>query len=253
MTPHRTSPRGFTLVELMASMAVGMIVLLIAVSVLGSTGDGYERVGGGVGAEREARALITQLTADLATARFNKDTVFEKSSANWPTDRLAFLTLQPSDAQSDTGRIGDLCAVNYYIKDLQIGNKTVRCLMRGFRESEETFQALRNGKLDTLFTPLDRDEPVAFDVLSFEARPKSRGTSGNIDDWQKSDDQGPQILDVKLIVARRELAGKLNTTSDWDGAGKTALLLGQPAEALRNRNLEAYGTLIRFGNSHETP
>jgi prepilin-type N-terminal cleavage/methylation domain-containing protein len=146
--PMRPAPRkspGFTLVELLSSMVIGSIILLAAASLLGSSGDGYERVGGGVATEREARALVTQLTSDLATARFHKDGVIEASTKSWPDDRLGFLSLQPVQAQSDNGRIGDLCAVHYYIDDITIGGKTVRCLMRGFRESVETFKALESG------------------------------------------------------------------------------------------------------------
>ncbi len=147
--------------------------------------------------EREARALITRLTADLSTARFHKDGILEKSSATWPADRLGFLCLQPAQAQSDAGRIGDLCAVNYYIKDLSIGGKTVRCLMRGCRESKDTFKALEDDKVSSLFTERNQtDEPVAFGVVSFEARPKSRDPSGKWVDWARNDLTGPEALDV---------------------------------------------------------
>ena len=101
---RRTCP-GFSLIELLFSMAIGSIILLVAASMLGSSGDGYERVGGTVATEREARALITQLSADLSTARFQEDALFDKSSASWPVDSLGFLCLQPDQAQTDSGRI----------------------------------------------------------------------------------------------------------------------------------------------------
>ncbi|MCU0776908.1 MAG: prepilin-type N-terminal cleavage/methylation domain-containing protein [Akkermansiaceae bacterium] len=246
------NPRGFTLVELMAAMAIGTIILLAAASLLGSSGESYERVGGGVATEREARALLTQLGSDLSTAVFHPDGVIESSSQSWPADRLAFLSLQPAAAQTDKERIGDLCAVNYYIKDLTIGGKTVRCLMRGFRESRDTFQALESDTVSTLFTARDAiDEPVAFGVVSFEARPKSRDASGAWTDWVKNDLKGPEAFEVRLVIARRELAGRLKTSSDWDGGGAAGKQLGQPAALDRNRYLEVYGALIRFGN-HDT-
>ncbi len=238
--------RGFSLIELMCSMLIGSILLLAAAALLGSAGDGYERVGGSVSAEREARALITQLTSDLSTARFHKDGVMKKSSTSWPADTLGFLSLQPEQAQTDEGRIGDLCAVNYALRDLTIKGRTVRCLMRGFRESKDTFKALENDKVASLFTARpDHDEPVAFGVVSFEATPKSLDESGKWIDWVKDDKIGPQALDVRLVIARRNLAVQLKQPVDWDGGGK---LLGEPTQAELNKNLEVYGTLIRYGN-----
>lgn len=252
MTPPSPRPHhrrgGFTLLELVASMAVGMIVLLVAASLLGQTGDGYERVGGGIGAEREARALLTQLTGDMATARHHPDGIFEQSGAGWSTDRLGFLSLQPGDAQSADGRIGDLCAVHYYIKDLTIGGITVRCLMRGFRESRETFEAMRNGDIGGLFEPRERDEPVAFNVVSFAARPVVRGTSSEWETWTATPTSAPEALDVRLVIARRELAGKLKSAEDWSGEGRLGMLVGTPSTVAENKNLEVFGTTIRFGN-----
>lgn len=250
-SPHQKAG-GFSLVELMFSMAIGSIILILAATTLGSSGESYERVGGSVASEREARALMSQLTSDLSTARFHKDTILQKSSATWATDRLGFLTLQPEEAQSDSGRIGDLCAVHYYIKDLTIGGKTVRCLMRGFRESADTFGALATGSLGPLFVERPNlDEPIAFGVVSFEARPKSRDATGKWIDWVGNDTTGPEGLEVKVVVARRDLTGKLKLPSDWNGGGSTAALLGMPSKADQNKFLEIYATTFRFG-SHAT-
>ncbi len=252
MTGRLHHARGFSLIELMCSMAVGTIVLLAAASLLGTSGDGYERVGGTVASEREARAILTQLSSDLSTARFHKDTKLEQEGKAWPSDKLGFLTLQPAEAQSEKGRIGDLCAVNYHLSDLAIGGRTVRCLMRGFRESSETFEALAEDRVGSLFTPGDggpnNDEPVAFGVVSFEARPKSRDNSGEWIDWVENETAGPDALDIRLIIVRRDLAGRLRQPSDWDGASGPGKALGNPAEAGRNADLRVYRTLIRFGN-----
>jgi len=244
---HRTC--GFSLIELMGAMAIGSIVILTAVSMLGTAGDRYTRIGGTVATEREARALITRLTADLASARFHRQSLFEKSSSTWPADRLGFFCLQPPAAQSCAGYIGDLCAVHYYLKDLPIGGQSVRCLMRGFRESKPTFMALADHNVPSLFTQQClTDEPVAFGVISFMARPKSLDTSGRWIDWSNVNDGGPQALDVCLVLARRGLAAKLRLPEEWNGMGSAAFLLGEPSGMLRNRNLEVFSTLIRFGN-----
>ena len=78
MSASRPQTPGFTLVELMFSMAIGSMILILAASVLGSSGDSYERVGGSVASEREARALIARLASDLSSGRFHKDSVIVK-------------------------------------------------------------------------------------------------------------------------------------------------------------------------------
>ncbi len=243
---QRTS--GFTLIELLASMAIGTIVLLLAVGVLGRTGEGYDRVGGGVSAEREARAVLSQIAADFSNARYQADQIFEVNGTGWAKDRIGFLALQPADAQSTAGRIGDVCAIHYYIKDMVTGGRTVRCLMRGFRESSDTFDALKAGSITPLFAQRSVDEPIAFGVVSFEARPKTRDASGNWQNWVKSSGLSPQAVELKLVVARRDLSSKFSNSSDWDGQGAASKLLGKPEDAARNKSLETFSSLIRFGN-----
>jgi prepilin-type N-terminal cleavage/methylation domain-containing protein len=251
MSARTAGKPGFTLIELLCSMAVGSLILLAAAFLLRSSGDGYERIGGSVATEREARALISQLTADLATAHFHPDSVIENTGTAWPMARLGFLSLQPAQAQSPEKRVGDLCAVHYYLKDLQIGGKTVRCLMRGFRDSSETFEALEKEDLRSLFQPDDDlDEPVAFGVAGFSAQPVTRDESGRWRAWASGSTKDPEAFDVRLVIARRDLAGRLRTAADWDGAGAAGKQLGNFADAHRNRNLESYGAKIRFGN-HE--
>jgi type II secretory pathway pseudopilin PulG len=254
MSPSPKQKRGFTLVEMMAAMGVGMVVLMIAAGVLGSTGDGYERLGGGVSAEREARALLGQLVTDLSSVQYQKEILLREGKESWPLDRIGFLTLQPDDAQTDAGRVGDLCAVRYYVRDEVNGGKVTRCLMRGFVESSDTFKAVKNNLTSQLFEQppgtgsSNTDEAIAFGVVSFEARPKTRDANGKLTDWKAGTDTPPDVLALRLVIARRELMGKLNTAADWSGQGGIAAkLMGIPSEAERNKNFQVYETTVRFG------
>ena len=239
------SPRsGFTLVEVMVTMAIGSIILLVAATVLSRAGDGYDRSSGNVAAEREARAALTQLAGDLAKAEWHQDTILENGGSGWKQAKLGILSLQADDAQSGDKRNGDLCAIHYYIKDIEVGGELVRCLMRGFRESGDVFPALRQGSYDSLFTEEDADEPVAFGVVSFSAEPLQRDGGGRWEPWNGDTSAAPAALRVKLVVARRELLGKLTTSGEWDSGP----LLGNPEEARNNRNLETYEAIQRFGN-----
>jgi len=248
MSHQRQRASGFTLIELLASMTIGTIVLLLAVGVLGRTGAGYDRIGGALSAEREARAVLSQVSADFSTARYQADQIFEVNGSGWARDRMGFVALQPADAQSTAGRIGDACAIHYYVKDLVASGRTVRCLMRGFRESSETFDAIKAGNITPLFVPRSVDEPIAFGVVSFEARPKTRDAAGKWQDWVKTSGLSPEAVDVKLVIARKDLSAKLSNSNDWDGGGTAGKLLGKPENAAKNRSLEMFGSLIRFGN-----
>ena len=249
-----THRRGFTLTEMLVAMAAGSVLLLAAAVMMDRTSAGYLRLGGAVDAEREARGLLSQLAADLENACDHPDGVFEASTAGWPADKLGFLYLRPAHGQAADRRIGDLCAVNYALRDVSINGKTVRCLMRGGMESAATFQALDHDTLHaSLARPGDRDEPVAFAVVAFSARPLARDAAGQWGDWAPGGTTGPEALDVRLVLARRELAAKLRTPADWDGAGAAARLLGPPAAAARNRDLEIFATRLPYGNHDHPP
>ncbi len=251
MSPLQLPNRGFTLLELIFSMTIGSMILILAASILSRSSDSYEHLSSSVVSDREARAAITQLTADLSSAHFHPDDIMEPSTKRWPVDHLGFLCLQPAQAQNDSNCIGDLCAVNYYIKDLIIGEKNVRCLMRGFHDSKLTFQALHDGTIASLFIEQPNlDEPVALGVVSFEARPRSRDTSGKWTSWSFDPLQpttGPAALEIKLVIARRDLASKLKLAQNWEGYDREGQMLGDPAIPQRHKNLEVYSTLLGFG------
>jgi prepilin-type N-terminal cleavage/methylation domain-containing protein len=245
----RTSrTNGFTLVELMFSLAVGAIILLAAAAFLGSSADGYARVGGSVSTERENRMLMGELSSELGSAVFHQDMRIERAGATWPTAHLGFLTLRPADAQSTDNQIGDLCAVHYYLKDLTIGGRSVRCVMRGFRDSKQTFEALRAEALDTLFLPDEVvDEPIALRAVSFDASPLVMDASGKWVDAPLPLAAAPEAVRLRLVIVRPLLAGRLATAADWDGTtALAARALGDPSEVHRNSELQVFESVLPF-------
>ena len=256
MKPPPPSNRGFTLVELSCSMGVGSIVLLLAASMLGSSSDGYQKISSNIANAREARAIISQLDSDLATAKFHPSQIIETPRSSHPSHRLGFLSLQAPQAQSEQGHIGDLCAVNYYLADLQLGGQTVRCLIRGVRESADTYAALKTQSTGSLFEKQpERDEPIGFGVVSFEVKPKMRDAAGQWIDWSSNathTSTAPEALALHLVIASQSLCAKLKSSDDWNGSGANSKLLGNPEDAATHPNLEIHEMLIRFGH-HESP
>jgi prepilin-type N-terminal cleavage/methylation domain-containing protein len=241
--------QGFSLLELLVSTGIISIILILAASMLSRSSDSYSQVYANISSDREVRFAITQLTSDLSSASFHRDSIFEQSTEGWPKDRIGFLSLKSFDSQTAETFIGDGCAVNYYIKDLKIGGKVVRCLMRGFRESNDTFTELRSGNVTSLFQERENlDEPMTFGVISFEARPKTKDDQGQWVDWVVNDTISPQAIEIKLVLVRREMMNKLNQSSDWDGTTAVGATLGSAISSSYHKNLEVYQTTFRFGN-----
>lgn len=256
MNQQALSCRGFSLVELACSMSIGSMVLLLAASMLGSSGDGYQKISSNIANAREARAIIGQLNSDLATAKFHPSQIIETPSSERPSHRLGFLCLQAPQAQSEQGHIGDLCAVNYYLADLQLGDRTVRCLMRGMRESADTYAALKTQSTESLFEKQpERDEPIGFGIVAFEIKPKIRDAAGQWIDWSSnatSTSAAPETLAMRLVIASQSLCAKLKSSDDWAGTGTNSKFLGKLEDAAKHPNLEVHEIFIRFGN-HESP
>lgn len=239
---------GFGLVELMFALAVGGVILLAAVAFLGSSADGYARIEGHLSGEREYRILMGEMTSELGSAVFHRGIRFEQAGQLWPSDELAFLTLKPADAQSADQQIGDLCAVHYYVRDVVIGGRAVRCVMRGVRDSKQTFDALRENAVDSLFTPDEvADEPIALRVVSFDVDPLVMDGSGRWVDAPLPLWEAPDAVRIRLVVVRPSVAGRLATAADWDGVSAMASReLGHPDEARRNARLQVFESVLPF-------
>jgi prepilin-type N-terminal cleavage/methylation domain-containing protein len=249
MSRIRSKYDGFSLLELLVSTSIISVILILAASMLGRSSDSYGQIHASIISDREARFAITQLTSDLSSATFHKDSMFEQSITKWPADRLGFLSLKSIDSQTTETFIGDACVVNYYMKDLKINGKVVRCLMRGFRESDDTFAAIRSGNVSSLFLARENlDEPMAFGAISFEARPKTKNDQGQWIDWIRNDQTSPQAIEIKLVLVRREMMARLNDSGDWDGVTALGVTLGSSAESNHHKSLEVYQAILRFGN-----
>jgi hypothetical protein len=237
---RRRPPSAFSLVELVLAMLAGMAVLLVAAGWFGTTGERCGRVQGGVAARRELRFAVAEWRADLAAAVPKAGVVPGKSGV--AGDRLGFFLLQAPGKQSEKGRIGDLCGVVYQVRDRVEDGRTMRCLTRGLRESAEAYPALKAQALDSLLAPRETDEPVAFGVVRFEARPVVRVAAGEWVDWSAGDPSvRPEAMAWRIEVARPELAKRLATPQDWDA-------LAGERRASDERAIEAQAGVTAFGH-----
>ncbi|MFT4176885.1 MAG: prepilin-type N-terminal cleavage/methylation domain-containing protein [Luteolibacter sp.] len=238
--------RGFTLVELMAAMAVSAVVLLGAAMLLSETLDHHERTSNRVSVHENARIGWNQLRADLEASVSHREAVFECPDTDWPRARLGMFRLLTDEMQQEEQRVADLGAVHYYLEDLTLQGKTVRCLMRGVRGSVDTFSALKEGETAELFVKRPVfDEPVMIGVMSFWVEPK-RWLSGWVG-WTRENESLPEALEVRVVAVSPRLAARLGNPADWNGEGRFLKMLGRPEDAASNPDFEVFSAIFPLG------
>ncbi|MFT3989815.1 MAG: prepilin-type N-terminal cleavage/methylation domain-containing protein [Luteolibacter sp.] len=241
---------AFTLIELMAAMAVSCVVLLGASALLGRALDHYSQTTSRIETSESARIGWSQIRADLESARFLQGAVFENPGADRPQGRLGIFRLIKDASQRETQRIADLGAVHYYLADQTMNGRVVRCLMRGTRESADTFDALESDEMESLFARREQmDEPVVTGVSSFEVKPK-RWSRGWVD-WNADDSFSPEAVELRVVIVKPGIAAQMKTPADWDGSGRFQEILGGIRDAASNPHLEVFSGLFPFGANEE--
>jgi prepilin-type N-terminal cleavage/methylation domain-containing protein len=237
---------GFTLVEMMASLAISSMILLVSASVLGIATESYQKSGSHFMADAEARAIMQQLASDLSSAEYHPACQLKLSSTDKENTRFGFLCLKPIAAQLVNEDIGDLCAVVYSIKDLSINGKSVRCLTRTMQSSQVTFAALRQDQIGGLFTKdIMMDEPIGYNIISIVVKPMTRGADGQWIDWDKDLNKPPDTIEIQLNLADEQLAKQLKSPEEWN-----QFLVKSGDNPSHHANLKTYHGSFEFGH-HE--
>lgn len=146
ISPNRSA--AFTLLEVLVASAIMGIVMFVLVSTANTSLQLWRGTTEKIAIDREGRAGLALLAWDLqniiqptnnALRPWINTNRFNGPSASFPV--LRFLTLKPSDYQTNAADLGDVCYVEYRF--------TNRSLMRAFIGSSNTFASLRAGNLPT--------------------------------------------------------------------------------------------------------
>lgn len=136
--PASFFPRGFTLLELLVSMAVMSIVLLVLLQTTSASLNMWRASERKISAGREGRGAIQLIDQDF------KGIIAPTNPALRPAlvgnTGFRFLTLKPLDFQDTNtaaGNVGDVCFVEY-----RFANNAIE---RGSVDSKLTFDALTGG------------------------------------------------------------------------------------------------------------
>ncbi len=131
-------PRGFTLLELLVSMAVMSIVLLVLLQTTSVSLNMWRASERKISAGREGRGAIQLIDQDFKGIIAPTNTALRPALVG--NTGFRFLTLKPLDFQDTNtaaGNVGDVCFVEYRFTNNAIERRSV--------DSKLTFDALTNG------------------------------------------------------------------------------------------------------------
>ncbi len=226
---------GFTILELLAAIAVASALVLLCAVIMRTGMNQHQGLSSELALEREVNLLVEQLTHDL-TVSHPRSWHQSQSSDSWES---GWYVLQPRSAQSGNSAVGDLCAVTYALSDsrLKLGPGDVfPCVVRVQRDSREVFTAIANRQEELLWSIEGEGEPLAQGVLVFELQPVCIDESGLWKPWQPELRVMPQAVELQLVVASAELQARLRTQEDWDLARTDMdLLKGPMVRGVRTR------------------
>lgn len=237
--------RGFTLLELLVSLAVGSLVILIILASLLRGSKDYKRIDERRHASLEARSALHAIANDLRSATWDSTSLFyQKSQATWPEDSVGFFLSKPRSSQSSQEAIGDMCYVYYYTAITADQRGVSRKLFRQFISSQKAFELLKN-KSDPLLIPPtnnpEEDEPIAFDIAGIRIEPFYYDSQKKAIAWSPTHTSPPDYIDITLFITDKSTRIHLVTGDDWKAdtpIGKK--LLGTPDKIHKNPHIRSF-------------
>jgi hypothetical protein len=169
--------KAFTILELLVSCAILGIVMFVMLAAVDTGMRLWKTTEDKIQIDREGRIALSQISQDLKNMINPPSPTPQAVFINMPKDGeifMRFLVLKPTDYQSKEaeapGNVGDVCYVQYRLQDQKI--------LRGFVDSQATFEALKNGNFPTVGT--DVEELLAVNVKRVVV--KTQDINGNYED-----------------------------------------------------------------------
>lgn len=221
-------------------MAVLSLLVVLLLSMVDNASTMWRQSENRVDAYREARAALNVIANDLTSVYLTGDDkdadIFKVNTAttltiqNSPesTDlsgRMIFVSAFPASIQDNTQK-SDLCTVGYFVRYakpslLSISDSPPSMnLYRYFRQSNDTFDALRAGNVESGITdPLPETDLLARNITGFQVRAYSFGSGSppSIQPFvQSTSNPVPDVLEIELRAISNDAAKRFGTQSDWE-------------------------------------
>ena len=214
---HPTIGKGFTILELLAAITVGIALILTCGVIIKMGSAEQQEVTRELEWEREASMVVEHLRGDLAVA--HRRVWCESGHEDYC--QVGWFMIRSKDHQSESEAIGDLCAVGYALRDQRFGSdddQSVRCLVRLQRDSRSVYEAIRTGNEAEIWRLDQPEEIVANGVLIFELWPMLQEVFNEWRPWHPELRAMPEAVELRLAMASPELQARLRTPEDWDWA-----------------------------------
>jgi|GEM_PF-1975493 len=237
--------KGFTLLELLVSMAVASGLMLLLLTLMSSSSDTYNKAARTIAQRVDGRSGIHLLKRDIAGQLGGREILYEQGTLGqaWPCDEFGFFTVKTAASQGDPNALGDVCFVRYYVAENDVfSDGYSRKLYRQFLISSNAKDVIQTG-ISTGAPAVDPtvDEVIAVNVVQFSVSLWTRPDSSSAwVEWTTASPTAPLRADISLIIADSKIARRLTTSEDWDSPAK----LGTPAFPKGEALLSDYSTRV---------
>jgi prepilin-type N-terminal cleavage/methylation domain-containing protein len=226
---------GFTLIEILVASAVMALLVGLVITITSQVLNVWNRSGGRLSANQEARIAMEFLTQDLETAVFrnrrsaddNSEWFFiENSVISGSVNTVALKLFSPA-LDRPAGQPGDICAISYELKQVDlIGSPTTGqprfALFRQLNDPQSTFDTMLGGLIDAWGNNITEEDYlvaniVEFNIRLYQANGDEIDTTGNsfVFDGLPATPV-PAFADIKLRVLSSEGANILQAPGGAD-------------------------------------
>ncbi|HEY5814487.1 MAG TPA: prepilin-type N-terminal cleavage/methylation domain-containing protein [Terrimicrobiaceae bacterium] len=244
---RQRSPLGFTLIEMLAAMAVLSLLVVAMMAIVESATKLWRDSEGRTDACREARAALLIMARDLSNAVAGTNVDFMKfnlRSGAAGTDygsNVFFLASLPASAQSASSK-SDVCEIGYFLaldRTAASTNRTLN-LYRYFRNSNQTFSNLSTSSLFTnITTGATGEELVARNVVGMKITPVSASEGDWIPFGPTAEAPLPKVIEITLSAIGQDAAKKLQDSTNWTDTNFPVI----------RQALQTLSTRVSVGNS----
>jgi prepilin-type N-terminal cleavage/methylation domain-containing protein len=237
-----SASRGFTLLEIMVSMAILAILIVILSTMVDSSAKLWRQSENRVDSFREARAALNLIASDMQSIAFPKESNPKQprffalnSGAELPgsasqspeASSLFFLSALPTSEQQADENKSDLCTIGYFLAydspTLNQKDKSLN-LYRFFRSSDKTDVVLRGQDpiAANFTTGPSGEEVLARNIVGFKIRGYIvDAITGTVTDYPDATGTPPSYLDIELTAVNNEAAHHLDSKAKLTDQGSS--------------------------------